>query len=54
MADNKYGPKAQQEIEKELHEHKHNDKFQSRKQAIAVALERARKSGAKAPPKKSS
>lgn len=50
----KYGPKAQEEVEKELHEHKHKGKFQSREQAIAVGLSKARRKGAKAPPKKSS
>lgn len=51
---NKYGPKAQEKIEKNLHEHKHQGKFKSRKQAIAVGIEQARKSGAKVPPKKKS
>lgn len=47
----KYGPKAQKQVEKELHEHKHEGKFKNRKQAIAVGLSKARRQGAKAPPK---
>lgn len=49
----KYGPKAQEEVEKELHEHKHKGKFKSREQAIAVGLDKARRKGAKTPKKKS-
>lgn len=48
----KYGPKAQAKVEKNLHEHKHEGKFKSRKQAIAVGLEQARKEGGKVPKKK--
>jgi hypothetical protein len=44
-----YGPKAQEEVGKMLHEHKHEGKFQSRKQAIAVGLSKAREKGAKVP-----
>ncbi len=47
----KYGKKAQEKIEKNLHEHKHHGKFTSRKQAIAVDIEQARKAGGKVPPK---
>jgi hypothetical protein len=46
---NKYGPKAQKKIAKNLHEHKHDGKFQSRDQAIAAALNQTRKAGGKAP-----
>ncbi|HSX02421.1 MAG TPA: DUF6496 domain-containing protein [Candidatus Saccharimonadia bacterium] len=49
----KYGPKAQEKVEKTLHEYKHEGQasgFKSRKQAIAVGLGMARKAGAKAPP----
>lgn len=45
----KYGPKAQEEVEKTMHEHKHEGKFQSRKQAVAVGLSKARQKGAKVP-----
>jgi hypothetical protein len=45
----KYGPKAQKEVEKAMHEHKHKGKFQSDKQAIAAGLNKARQSGAKVP-----
>lgn len=48
---NKFGPKAQKEVEKAMHEHKHKGKYQSRKQAIAVGLSKARKAGGKAPKK---
>jgi hypothetical protein len=49
---NKWGPKAQEEIEKALHEYKHQGSFKSRKQAIAVGASKARKKGAKVPSKK--
>lgn len=45
----KYGPKAQKEVEEAMHEHKHEGKYQSRKQAVAVGLSKARRSGGKAP-----
>lgn len=48
----KYGKKAQEDIEKELSAHKHKGKWESRKQAIAVGLSKAREEGAKVPPKK--
>jgi hypothetical protein len=48
----KYGPKAQEKVEKTMHEHKHEGKFKSKKQAIAVGLSEARKAGAKVPKKK--
>lgn len=48
----KYGPKAQAEVKKELHEHKKEGKWKSRKQAIAVGLSEAREKGAKVPSKK--
>ncbi len=50
---NKYGPKAQNKIHKTLSEHKHQGKFKSRKQAIAVGISEARRSGAKVPWSKS-
>jgi hypothetical protein len=48
---NKYGPKAQEEVKKAVHEHKHHGKFQNRKQAVAVGLDKARRAGGKAPEK---
>lgn len=50
----KYGKKAQEKVEKNLHEHKHHGKFKSRKQAIAVGLSQAREAGGKVPSKKAS
>jgi hypothetical protein len=47
----KYGKKAQEEVEKAMHEHKHKGKYESREQAIAVGLSKARKAGGKAPKK---
>ena len=62
MASKKYGKKAQDKVEKAMHERKHGTlksgksgkKVKSRKQAIAIGLSEARKSGAKVPRKKSS
>lgn len=55
---NKYGPKAQKEVEKAMHEFKEGDlksgsgrKVTSRKQAVAIGLSQARKKGAKVPEK---
>lgn len=56
---NKYGPKAQAKVSRAMHEMKHGTlksgssgkKVTSRKQAIAIGLSEARKTGAKAPPK---
>ena len=56
----KYGKKASEEVEKGMHEKKKGTlksgksgkKVKSRKQAIAIGLSRARKSGAKVPEKK--
>ena len=53
----KYGPKAQKEVEKAMHEYKHGDlksgqsnkKVTSKKQAVAIGLSKARKKGAKVP-----
>ncbi len=58
----KYGKKAGEKVERAMHERKHGKlrsgrsgkKVKSRKQAIAIALSEARKSGAKVPKKKSS
>jgi hypothetical protein len=57
----KYSPKAQKKIEKVMHEYKEGDlksgkskkKVKNRKQAIAIAISEARKSGAKVPKQKS-
>jgi hypothetical protein len=48
----KYGKKAQEEVEKAVHEHKHKGKYQSRKQAVAVGLDKARRAGGKVPSEK--
>jgi hypothetical protein len=58
----RYGKKAQQKVKKAMHERKRGTlksgrsgkKVKSRKQAIAIGLSEARRSGAKVPPKKSS
>jgi hypothetical protein len=58
----KYGRKASQKVRKAMHERKRGKlksgrsgkKVKSRKQAIAIGLSEARRSGAKVPPKKSS
>jgi exonuclease VII small subunit len=57
----RYGEKAQKKVEKVLHEYKRGQahsgkghaKVMSRKQAIAIALSKARKEGAKVPRKRS-
>jgi hypothetical protein len=60
----KYSKKAQDKVEKVMHEYKEGKlksgksgkggKVKSRKQAIAIGISEARKSGAKVPKKKSS
>jgi uncharacterized protein DUF6496 len=58
----KYGTKAGQKVEKAMHEMKRGQlrsggsgrKVKSRKQAIAIGLSQARRSGAKVPAKRSS
>ena len=58
----RYGKKASDKVERAMHERKHGTlksgrsgkKVTSRKQAIAIGLSEARKSGAKVPRKKSS
>jgi hypothetical protein len=58
----KYGPKAKQKVKKAMHERKKGTlksgrsgkKVTSRKQAIAIGLSEARRSGGKVPQKKSS
>jgi hypothetical protein len=57
---NKFGPKAQEEVEKAMHEYKQGElktgqsdkKVTSRKQAVAIGLSKARQKGAKAPEQK--
>lgn len=55
----KYGKKAGAEVREAMHERKRGTlksgsgkKVKSRKQAIAIGLSKARKAGAKVPPKK--
>lgn len=56
---NKFGPKAQAEVKKAVHEMKHGTlksgqsgkKVTDRKQAVAIGLSQALKKGAKAPSK---
>ncbi len=56
---NKYGPKAQKKVEKAMHEYKEgkltigksDKKVTSRKQAVAIGLDEARRSGGKVPKK---
>ncbi|MES2560014.1 MAG: DUF6496 domain-containing protein [Bacteroidota bacterium] len=57
----KYSQKAQDKVEKAMHERKHGElksgsgqKVTSKKQAIAIGLSEARKEGAKVPPPKKS
>jgi len=57
----KYGKKAQDKVEKVMHERKHGElksgsgkTVTSRKQAIAIGLSEARKAGGKVPAKKTS
>jgi hypothetical protein len=53
----KYGPKAQREVKKAVHEYKEGEltignsdqKVKSQKQAVAIGLDKARRSGAKVP-----
>ena len=47
----RYSKSAQREVDKTMHEHKHEGKFKTREQAIAVGLEKARHKGAKVPRK---
>jgi hypothetical protein len=57
----RYSKKASDEVEKAMHERKRGTlksgragkKVKTRKQAIAIALSKARKAGAKVPPKES-
>jgi hypothetical protein len=57
----KYGKKAQEKVGQAMHERKKGtlksgrsgQKVKSRKQAIAIGLDQARREGAKVPPKRS-
>lgn len=49
---NKYGKKAQEEVEKAMREHKHDGKYKNRRQAVAVGLSKARQKGGKVPSEK--
>lgn len=51
MSARKYGPTVQKSIKKEVSAHKHQGKYQSRQQAVAVGLDKARRKGAKVPSK---
>ncbi|MGH8288820.1 MAG: DUF6496 domain-containing protein [Steroidobacteraceae bacterium] len=58
----RYGKKAQSKVKRAMHERKRGTlrsgrsgrKVKSRKQAIAIGLSEARRSGAKVPPRQSS
>lgn len=47
----KYGKGTQKEVEKTMHEYKHEGKFKNPKQAVAVGLSKARDKGEKVPNK---
>ena len=47
----KYGPKAQKMVRTEM-EHLKQGEHKNRKQAIAIGLSKARRAGAKVPPRK--
>jgi hypothetical protein len=57
----KYGPKAQEEVGKAMHEYKEGEltignsdkKVKDRRQAVRIGLEKARRKGAKVPSKSS-
>lgn len=45
----KFDPRASKEVQKTMHEHKHEGKFKNRKQAIAVGLSKAHQKGEHVP-----
>ena len=47
----KYGRKSGKYVDEAMHAHKHQGKYQSDKQAVAVGLSKARKAGVKVPQK---
>ncbi len=48
----KYDPRASKEVEKMMHEYKHEGTFKTRQQAVAVGLREARRKGERVPKKK--
>ena len=48
----KYDPNASKEVEKTMYEHKHEDKFKDRRQAVAAGLSKARRKGERVPEKR--
>jgi len=48
----KYDPRASKEVERTMHEYKHEHKFKNAKQAIAVGLNKAHGKGERVPPRK--
>ncbi len=50
----KYGPKAKESVERQMHKLKHGgpNRPRTRKQAIAIGLSEARRKGGKVPPLK--
>lgn len=48
----KYKKKAQDKVEKTMHEHKHEGKYKNKKQAIAAGLSMARQEDPDAAPEK--
>jgi hypothetical protein len=49
----KYDPRAGKEVQRAMHEYKHEGRYKSRKQAIAVGLSEAREKGERVPKKRS-
>ncbi|HET6924258.1 MAG TPA: DUF6496 domain-containing protein [Candidatus Saccharimonadales bacterium] len=47
----KYDKKSHEEVGKAMHEHKHDGKYKSKKQAVAAGLSKARREGSSAPKK---
>jgi len=45
----KYDPKAGEEVEKTMHEYKHEHKFKNEKQAVAIGLSKTREKGERVP-----
>jgi hypothetical protein len=47
----KYGEKSRKNVEKTMHEHKHQGKYKNKQQAVAVGLNKARQQGEDVPEK---
>jgi hypothetical protein len=47
----KYDPKSRDDVKKTMHEHKHEGKYKSDRQTVAVGLSKARRKGEKVPAK---